>query len=291
MVFDRSSAPPCQSASTSAPTRCAHESPQEFGRAKGRTVALHLADAASALSEEPGLTASPPRGKTARLPNAPVDRVSGAERNSTLAPGAVLPCSARMGAVENPSPVDPSRPSVLASTLSLPNGGLARWFAEEVQPHEAMLRAWLRGRFPTVTDIDDLVQESYARLFRARAAGQVRNARNYLFATARNLALDLFRHDRAIPFEPIGESSGLSVLDQETDVAEAVGRDQELQLLRDAMHALPTRCRQVFTLRKLYGLSHRDIAAQLGISERTVEAQIDKAMRRCASFLRERGLP
>jgi RNA polymerase sigma factor (sigma-70 family) len=57
------------------------------------------------------------------------------------------------------------------------------------------------------------------------------------------------------------------------------------------MAALPQRCRQVFTLRKLYGLSHREIAAQLAISERTVEAQIDKAMRRCAAYLRERGLP
>jgi RNA polymerase sigma-70 factor (ECF subfamily) len=56
------------------------------------------------------------------------------------------------------------------------------------------------------------------------------------------------------------------------------------------MEALPTRCRQVFTLRKLYELSHREIADQLGISERTVEAQIDKAMRRCAAFLRERGM-
>jgi len=47
----------------------------------------------------------------------------------------------------------------------------------------------------------------------------------------------------------------------------------------------------VFTLRKLYGLPHREIAARLGISERTVEAHIDKAMRRCAAFLCERGLP
>ena len=109
--------------------------------------------------------------------------------------------------------------------------------------------------------------------------------------TARNAALDFFRHERLAPFDPIGEKADQCVLDTETDVAATVSRQQELQLLSDAMQALPSRCRQVFTLRKLYGLSHHEIAAQLGISERTVEAQIDKAMRRCAAFLRERGLP
>lgn len=167
----------------------------------------------------------------------------------------------------------------------------AHWFAEEVQPHESTLRAWLRGRFPTLTDVDDLVQESYARVLRARATGQVRNAKNYLFATARNAALDLFRHENTLAFEPIGETTTSSVLQEEAGVREAVDRQQELELLRAALQALPTRCRQVFTLRKLYGLSHREIAAQLHISERTVEAQIDKAMRRCADFLRSYGLP
>ncbi len=167
----------------------------------------------------------------------------------------------------------------------------SKWFAEEVQPHEPMLRAWLRGRFPGCNDVDDLVQETYARLLRARAAGQVRNARNYLFAIARNAALDLFRRQAVIPFDRIEEMGGLSVLAEDAGVPETVGKHQELELLRAAMQALPTRCRQVFTLRKLYGCSHREIAAQLGISERTVEAQIDKAMRRCAAYLRERGLP
>jgi hypothetical protein len=46
----------------------------------------------------------------------------------------------------------------------------ARWFAEEVQPHEASLRAYMRGAFPMVRDVDDVVQESYLRVWRARAA-------------------------------------------------------------------------------------------------------------------------
>ena len=167
----------------------------------------------------------------------------------------------------------------------------ARWFTEEVQPHEPMLRAWLRARFPSLTDTDDLVQESYARLIRARENGQVRNAKNYLFKTALNAALDILRRKKVVSFERVGEYDALSVLEERPDASESASRTEELEILRQAMTALPTRCRQVFTLRKLYGLSHREIAAQLGLSEKTVEEQVNRAMRRCAAFLRSRGLP
>ena len=44
----------------------------------------------------------------------------------------------------------------------------ARWFAEEVRPHEPALRAWLRRQYPNLADMDDVVQESYLQLLRAR---------------------------------------------------------------------------------------------------------------------------
>ena len=43
-----------------------------------------------------------------------------------------------------------------------------RWFAEEIQPHEPALRAYLRSRFPEVRDVDDLVQESFTRVLQSR---------------------------------------------------------------------------------------------------------------------------
>ncbi len=167
----------------------------------------------------------------------------------------------------------------------------ARWFAEEVQPHEPRLRAWLRTRFPSLTDTDDLVQESYARLIRAREKGPVKNAKSYLFTTALNAALDLIRRRKVVSFEHVAENERSSVVENRPDASEAASRTEELEILREALHALPTRCRQVFTLRKLDGLTHREIAEQLGVSEKTVEEQINRAMRRCAAFLRSRGLP
>ncbi|MGH7944160.1 MAG: hypothetical protein ACREF9_04025, partial [Opitutaceae bacterium] len=48
-------------------------------------------------------------------------------------------------------------------------GEAARWFTEQVQPHEIQLRNYLRVAFPTVRDVEDVVQESFLRIWKARA--------------------------------------------------------------------------------------------------------------------------
>ncbi|MGH7943771.1 MAG: RNA polymerase sigma factor, partial [Opitutaceae bacterium] len=163
---------------------------------------------------------------------------------------------------------------------------VARWFSTEVLPHEPALRSYLRTHFPTLTDIDDLVQETYARLVQARSSGRVAEARPYLFSTARNAAIDLCRHNRIVGIDPIVEIESLSVVEDGFNAADALSRDQELELLAEAIRALPDRCRQVLTLRKLYGLSHRSIAERLGISENTVSAQVTSGVFRIRNYLR-----
>lgn len=165
-----------------------------------------------------------------------------------------------------------------------------RWFIEEVQPHEAALRAYLRSCFPTLRDIDDLIQDAYARLLRARDAGVVAHPRAYLFATARNAALDLFRRGKIVSIEGLADFESLHVLEEGPNAAEAASHEQEIQILTEAIGALPERCREILTLRKLRGLSHREIAQQLGISEHTVNAQLAIGVLRCRKYLRAHGV-
>jgi hypothetical protein len=122
-----------------------------------------------------------------------------------------------------------------------PDTEQTRWFATEVQPHRPALRAWLLARFPTLPDVDDLVQESLARMLRAREAGPIGSARALLFTTARNLALDAVRRQRVVRFEPITDETPSSVLADGTDVAETVSKQQELELLTKAIQSLPER--------------------------------------------------
>lgn len=173
--------------------------------------------------------------------------------------------------------------------MSLPDAELSRWFAEEVQPHEAALRAWLRARFSTLNDIDDLVQEAYARLLRVRQTGSVACPRAFLFITARNLALNHLRHLRhAQPATEVGEVD-TEVFDQALPVPDSLERAEDLQLLIRAIQSLPERCRQVLTLRKIYGLSQKETAARLGIAEPTVEAQGAIGLRKCIDYFRRHG--
>lgn len=170
------------------------------------------------------------------------------------------------------------------------NPELARWFAEEIQPHEPKLRAWLSARFPTLTDIDDLVQETYLRLWRARDTGKVIHGKAYLFAAARNAALDRYRRERVVSFKQIADLEDSNVLDAGRDAVAAADHDYELEILRAALHALPARCREVLVLRKHHGLSHREIAEKLGISPNTVNAQITLGIVKCRAYFRARGL-
>jgi|GEM_PF-6457756 len=68
--------------------------------------------------------------------------------------------------------------------MHAPKTDQARWFAEEVHPHESSLRAYLRGAFPSVRDVDDVVQESFLRIWGARAARPARAAARIRFASA-----------------------------------------------------------------------------------------------------------
>ena len=166
----------------------------------------------------------------------------------------------------------------------------SRWFKEEIRPHERELRAFLKRRFPTIGDIDDVVQETYARLLRAREVGVATLTRAYLFVVARNVALDLVRRNRTVSLEGLGDSAQLSVVEERPDAAEALSHEQELELLAAAMRALPPRCREILTLRRIQGLSHRAIAERLGIAEGTVNAQLAIGLIRCRQFLCAHGV-
>lgn len=174
--------------------------------------------------------------------------------------------------------------------MSTPESDRTRWFAAEVQPHEPSLRSYLRAVFPSLPDIDDLVQESYARLLRAKDAGRVSYAKAFLFTTARNAALDFFRRRRVVEIDAAGDLRDLAVIEERPDIGDALNKQQELEMLAAAVRTLPDRCRQVLTLRLLYGHSHKEIAAELRISEHTVKAQLAKGMRRCADYFAERGV-
>lgn len=165
-----------------------------------------------------------------------------------------------------------------------------RWFEEEVRPHESALRAFVHQRFPDIRDVDDLVQESYARLLEARRKEPIANVRAYLFTIARNSALSQLRRPRLFSDQPLGELPADVIAEEGAGVVELVATRQETGLLLAAVESLPARCREIFILTKLHGHSHQEVADRLGLSVQTVHVQVSRGIQKCTLFLREHGV-
>ena len=101
----------------------------------------------------------------------------------------------------------------------------------------------------------------------------------------RNVAVDWLRHREVVPLELVSDLATLDVLDERARVDEIVNAHQELALLSEVVAELPRRIRQAFTLRRVYGLSQMEISERMGISEKTVEQLLVRAVRRCANAL------
>lgn len=132
---------------------------------------------------------------------------------------------------------------------------------------------------------EEVVQEVLLEVWRRREQlGDEEAPRAYLIRAARNRALNHVRHLRV---EQRGAPKAAGPTESApTGAAHVVEAEIEVAL-RAAVAELPPRCREVFELSRVHGLSYADIARSLEISVKTVEAQMGKALR----LLRERLAP
>jgi RNA polymerase sigma factor (sigma-70 family) len=165
------------------------------------------------------------------------------------------------------------------------------WFTEQVHVHESALKTYLRSAFPAMKhEVDDVVQESYLRAWRSRSQRPLALTRAFLFRIARNVTLDLLRRRQVSPIHAVGDLRALPVMEDTCGVAESVSMNEKVLLLAQSLGTLPARAREVVVLRKFKGLSQKEVAAQLGISEKTVDEHLYRGLRRLGKCLRVRGV-
>ncbi len=127
---------------------------------------------------------------------------------------------------------------------------------------------------------NDVVQECFCRLYeRRRELRKELQVRPYLYKSVYNACMDAIKHQKV-------ESNYINqeLLDfyfskvVETPEAEQALLDEDLKgAIQAAINKLPERCREIFVLSKVDGLSNKQIAEQLNISMKTVEAQMTTA--------------
>lgn len=167
---------------------------------------------------------------------------------------------------------------------------IARWVAREILPHEPLVRGWLARRWGDQVDADDLLQEAYCRIAALRSTDHIENGRAYLFSTVQSLVIDSFRRARLANEKAMTEIDWSIVEDgRPLPDREAEGR-QELMRVGRLLSTLSQTCRRVIELRRLHGLSQKETAECLGISEHSVENHVTRGIRNVMGMLEKQDM-
>jgi len=162
---------------------------------------------------------------------------------------------------------------------------LDAWFLGEVLPLEPALMRFLRRNWRNDSDVADLRQELYVRLYDAARTALPLQTRPFVFTAARNLLISHARRARVVSIEVVADLEALDVMADSVTPERNVEARDELRRLQAGLDRLPPRCREVVMLRRIAGLSQKEAAAQMGVSEDTVEKQMVYGMRALIDFM------
>ncbi len=154
----------------------------------------------------------------------------------------------------------------------------AGWIARNVLPHEPAIRAWLKRNRIYDLDVDDIVQEMYARIVSLETFDRIRDPKQYAFQVANSIVIDHIRRARIVSIFSVGNVEELGLAAPEADPEEKATFNDEIRQIASAIAALPARTREVLMLRRLAGLTQRETANRLGIAEKTVEKHMARAV-------------
>jgi RNA polymerase sigma-70 factor (ECF subfamily) len=173
----------------------------------------------------------------------------------------------------------------LRRSTGMSEEGLNGWFVREVLPLEAALMQFLRRSWPNKSDIDDLAQEVYARVYESAREKIPQPVKPFVFTIARNLLIDRVRHEQVVPIEAVADLETLGVAVDAPGPDRNVMAQDELRRLQAALEKLPPRCREVVVLGRIEGLSGKEISQRLGIGASTVSEHLATGMNALADLL------
>lgn len=152
------------------------------------------------------------------------------------------------------------------------------WVAQNVIPHEPFVRQWLRGARASAEEIDELIQESYCRFAMLDAVEHIERPDIYFFSIVRHQLGRLRKRAKIVPIDSVASIADTIIDDTPSPEREVAGQ-MAFERLKALLEALPERCRRIVEMRKFDGLSQREIAAALGVTESIVENNIQSGMR------------
>lgn len=168
-----------------------------------------------------------------------------------------------------------------------PAGALKAWFIAEVLPLEQALMQYLQHNWRHTADVSDLRQEIYVRVYEAAKKQIPHPAKPFLFTVARNLLIDHFRRARIVPIDGVADLDSIDIASDTPGPDRSLIARDELRRLQAALDRLPPRCREAVILRQVEGLSRREIAARMNITEKTVKNHLNDGVNLLIDILSE----
>lgn len=155
----------------------------------------------------------------------------------------------------------------------------AVWLVRTIVPHEPALRSWLKLRRVGDLEIDDIVQETYSKIMALDSVEAIRDPRAYAYQAAHSILVSHIRRSRIVSIHASGDIERLNLEAPEPSPERQLADRDELRELALAISAMPEKSRTVFTMRRIDGFDHEQIAARLHISRKTVEKRMTQAIR------------
>jgi RNA polymerase sigma factor (sigma-70 family) len=151
--------------------------------------------------------------------------------------------------------------------LAVTGDAVSAWFLREILPLEAILMHYLRHNWRNTSDIADLRQEVYTRVFEAARERIPDNPKRFLLTCARNLLINLVRREQVVPMETFADFEALGIAADAPESDCAVIEQEELRRLEAALDQLPARTREAIALAYFDGLSRKQIAERMGVTQ------------------------
>lgn len=164
------------------------------------------------------------------------------------------------------------------------------WLARNVLPYEPLIRARLKHVRIAGLDIDDVIQEMYARLLSVPAAESIRYPRQYAIQTAKGIIIDHLRRSQVVSIVSGGNLEQLDIAFPEVSAEERLEFQDEIQEVAKALAQLPESYRETLILRRVAGLSQKETAQRLGVTEKTVENHTARGVLMLIKLFGQRGV-
>ena len=144
--------------------------------------------------------------------------------------------------------------------------------------YKSALKYFVSSYIVNSQDVEDVCQEAFLRTYKSSLENELLKPKSFMFSIAKNLIVSDYRKASTQLNDYVDDFDVLEPQFELEDLENNVLAQEKLGVMCEAIAALPNKCRQAVVMRKIYGLSTKDIAKRMNISTVTVSNYITKGM-------------